>query len=170
MEQELGPPQQGTEHFLAGLSEQSRAEHSTPVDMPALRRALHHYSLASRLSARPRLSIVQCYAHAADLVDVPAAREEAVVTLTTLWPDSSRAWGTVAWILRNVDPPRAKQAIDRALELYPDELGLLDIRACILEQLGDREAAIQDLERTLQLHPGASPARAALARLRSRPQ
>ncbi|MBL9077519.1 MAG: tetratricopeptide repeat protein [Planctomycetes bacterium] len=170
LEARLGPPRNATEHYLAGYTEQIRGENVSPPDREALLRALKHFSLASRLATRPRLAFLLCYAGMADALDDRAAREEAITTLTTLWPESSRAWGASAWILRNVDPPRARIAVERALELYPDEPGLLYYRGCIRERLGDFDGAVADHERALSIQPDMPGARQAIDRLRLLPR
>ncbi len=165
IEAALGAPRSAMEHFLLGL-----VIWSIPGDvLTRAKNALVHHSLASRLSPRPRLSFVLHVAEMAYQAGDERALEEAITTLTTLWPDSSRAWAKVAWVLREREPRRALLACDRALECFPDELGLLSYRRDILERLGDREAALEAAERAVRLYPASEEARSALARLAQTP-
>ena len=162
IETELGAPSTALDHLLAGIIVNTVGK--TPTHHVL---ALHHFSLATRMSPRPRLGIVASFAIAADAADDQAAREEGFAALTALWPNSSRAWGMAAWIMRRADPARALQASDRALALFPDESGLLSVRSVIFENLGDADAAIGTLEHLLRLTPGSTEVRIALGRLRA---
>jgi regulator of sirC expression with transglutaminase-like and TPR domain len=64
------------------------------------------------------------------------------------------------------DVPRALSAVDRLLMLAPDNIRGLRERAQLYEQLGGSTAAAADLEKVLQLEPGASDASALRARVR----
>ena len=64
------------------------------------------------------------------------------------------------------DIPRALSAVDRLLLLAPDNIRALRERAQLYEQLGGPAAAAADLEKVLQLEPGASDAQALRARVR----
>jgi regulator of sirC expression with transglutaminase-like and TPR domain len=64
------------------------------------------------------------------------------------------------------DMPRALSAVDRLLMLAPDNIRGLRERAQLYEQLGGSAAAAADLEKVLQLEPGASDASALRARVR----
>ena len=64
------------------------------------------------------------------------------------------------------DNPRALSAVDRLLLLAPDNIRALRERAQLYEQLGGSAAAAADLEKVLQLEPGASDAPALRARVR----
>ena len=64
------------------------------------------------------------------------------------------------------DVPRALSAVDRLLLLAPDNIRGLRERAQLYEQLGGSAAAAADLEKVLQLEPGASDAPALRARVR----
>jgi len=64
------------------------------------------------------------------------------------------------------DVPRALSAVDRLLMLAPDNIRGLRERAQLYEQLGGSAAAAADLEKVLQLEPGASDASALRARVR----
>jgi regulator of sirC expression with transglutaminase-like and TPR domain len=64
------------------------------------------------------------------------------------------------------DMPRALSAVDRLLMLAPDNIRGLRERAQLYEQLGGSSAAAADLEKVLQLEPGASDASALRARVR----
>ena len=63
------------------------------------------------------------------------------------------------------DVPRALSAVDRLLMLAPDNIRGLRERAQLYEQLGGSDAAAADLEKVLQLEPGASDAPALRARV-----
>jgi len=64
------------------------------------------------------------------------------------------------------DMPRALSAVDRLLMLAPDNIRGLRERAHLYEHLGGSAAAAADLEKVLQLEPGASDASALRARVR----
>jgi regulator of sirC expression with transglutaminase-like and TPR domain len=64
------------------------------------------------------------------------------------------------------DVPRALSAVDRLLMLAPDNIRGLRERAQLYEKLGGSAAAAADLEKVLQLEPGASDASALRARVR----
>lgn len=166
VETQLGEPRSAFEFFFAGFVAWRRSQAVGGDAGPALRLL----SLASRTSDRPRLGFVLTLAEVADAVGSAAVREEAVTTLVTVWPDSSRAWGMAAWVLRDADPKRALHAVDRALALYPDEPGLLRYRSRILRNLGEIDAAMAELERALARKPEFLEARTELEELRRRPR
>ena len=64
------------------------------------------------------------------------------------------------------DVPRALSAVDRLLLLAPDNIRGLRERAQLYERLGGSAAAAADLEKVLELEPGASDAPALRARVR----
>ena len=55
--------------------------------------------------------------------------------------------------LREKDGPRALRVVSLLLELMPDHPAELRMRASLLSSLGASRAALQDLERCLELHP-----------------
>ena len=63
------------------------------------------------------------------------------------------------------DIPRALSAVDRLLLLAPEDARALRERAQLYEKLGGVAAAAADLEKVLQLEPGAPDAEALLARV-----
>jgi regulator of sirC expression with transglutaminase-like and TPR domain len=67
------------------------------------------------------------------------------------------------YAVRN-DLPRALSAVDRLLLLQPEDVRGLRDRARLYEQLGGGPAAAADLEKVLELEPGASDAGALRAR------
>ncbi|TMA29038.1 MAG: tetratricopeptide repeat protein [Deltaproteobacteria bacterium] len=64
------------------------------------------------------------------------------------------------------DMPRALSAVDRLLLLAPENIRGLRERAQLCEQLGGPAAAAADLEKVLELQPGAPDAAALRARVR----
>jgi regulator of sirC expression with transglutaminase-like and TPR domain len=64
------------------------------------------------------------------------------------------------------DAPRALSAVDRLLLLAPGNIRGLRERAALCERLGGAAAAAKDLERVLELEPGAADAVALRARVR----
>ena len=64
------------------------------------------------------------------------------------------------------DTPRALSAVDRLLLLAPDNVRGLRERAQLYEQLGGAAAAAADLEKVLQIDPGAPDAAALRTRVR----
>ena len=63
------------------------------------------------------------------------------------------------------DIPRALSAVDRVLLLAPDDARALRERAQLYERLGGSAAAAADLDKVLQLEPGAPDAEALRARV-----
>lgn len=58
-----------------------------------------------------------------------------------------------SWADRNINLPRAREMIERALKLRPDDGAILDSRGWVRLRQGDLKGAIEDLERAAEMEP-----------------
>jgi len=159
IEAELGPPVDAFECLIAGQCELGRAYAG---DRAALDRSIAYYSLASRLSPRPRLRFYLDLGTALAMSDDREARLEAARVLERLWPDSSRACNWIGDLLLGIDPAAAIAAYRRGLAIYPDEMGLLANLANALLAAGDSDRALAAAQRLVGLYPAFELGHAAL--------
>ena len=76
-----------------------------------------------------------------------------------LWPEESNYQSTLGWALYKKTPPeaeRAKEHLEKALELTPEDAVVHFRLGIVLRALGDGEAAQQALARAKQLDPATS--------------
>ena len=81
-------------------------------------------------------------------------------------PANAKAWNNQAWILLNgptVDLERALQAVEKSLELAPDDFRFRETRGQIFVRLSRWEEAIEDLEFAANALPGSREIHQALA-------
>jgi curved DNA-binding protein CbpA len=79
-----------------------------------------------------------------------------------LWPDESNYQSTLGWALYKktpAEPERAREHLEKALELTPDDAVVHFRLGMVLRALGESEAAQQALARAKQLDPSASESR-----------
>jgi Flp pilus assembly protein TadD len=146
----LGPPVDAFECLVAGRCELVR---SATGDRAALDRCIGYWSLATRLSPRPRLRFYLDLGTALSMSDDREARLETARVLERLWPDSSRACNWIGDLLLGIDPGGAVAAYRRGLAIYPDECGLLGNLADALLAAGDTDQALTTAQRLVGLYP-----------------
>ncbi|MDR2000523.1 MAG: tetratricopeptide repeat protein [Zoogloeaceae bacterium] len=89
----------------------------------------------------------------AEKVGKPDAGELHLRKLIVVRPDYAHASNALGYSLaeRNIRLDEAKQLIDRALELAPDDPFILDSKGWVLFRLGDAEAALEVLKKAFSL-------------------
>ena len=117
-----------------------------------------------QFEARLALGLLLAQAGSADA----KAELETAITLDPNPPNpaaKAQAYRTLARLLRQSDPDKAKQDLIEALKLSPESIGDTLLTAEIAEAEGDKEVAEAAYRRVLKIQPESSPAIAGLAHL-----
>ncbi len=109
-------------------------------------RASQLMSLAVRMSKQPRLFLYACWAGIAP----PEQQQECASAILALWPDRPMAMHQAAMCLRDIDPARAVDLIQRALELGLTTTTPRFHLAVMARRAGDRATSIAAAHASLE--------------------
>jgi tetratricopeptide (TPR) repeat protein len=130
-------------------------------------RAIAEYERAERADpghGRAQTQIGRCYAALGRMAEA----EKALRVGVQANPRSIPARIALADFLSRSRPAEALDLMRPVVAAAPDDVGARLLLATLLERRGDADAAVEQLQVVLRLHPGHEQARAAISRLRRR--
>ncbi len=148
LEESLGVPHEPFELFLMGVE---RME-AWPGHGPVPTEALADLTRATLVSEQPRALFHLARMRAAELCEDWGALESSAEALAHHWPESAVAWARIGTRYQNLDPERARAALERSVELRPTWLAWTSLSLLELKNQNWDEALLY-LDRALHLEP-----------------
>ena len=155
LESKLSAPRTDVESFVAAATlVRQRGE----GDVPTHRKCVELLERAIHLSPRARAVHYFDLAFAAKNANDRAVAVRVADAIEHLWPASAAGWSRVGYAVRTIDPPRAKAAYKRSLELDPKKVFSAYGLAATYFENGEPDAAIEAARAALAIDPNYADA------------